>query len=310
METAEARSGILEAEIHERGAKAKAAVKAAELKVPTLLETVVTDVTVNTAADSTGAASEVAADADAPSASDGTPEYAKGLDQSVLRSIFIDGKAYKAMLHSTVNPEGLQMQYNSTLAMPSGAKVLEGQPKVYHNIQISPIQVSVKGEMKTALVLSQTDRSQLVELEKKLEEQVDMLEVQLHEAQSKFERLSNRERYISQSLDNGEISDKGEYIDTLDTMVRGGMLRGMFQLAMDDDKNVARKAKKKITRFLKYGAGVLPKTAGEAKKAAELEAVRNLEFPCCWGKGGVIYKLRMKKKKRNTYSRRCHLLGV
>lgn len=97
----------------------------------------------------------------------------------------------------------------------------------------------------------------------------------LHSA-GKFERLSNRERYISQSLDESDEIEKADYIDTLDTMVRGGMLRGMFQLAMDDDKTVARKAKKKITRFLKYGAGVLPKTAAEAKKAAALDEAKSL----------------------------------
>ena len=72
-----------------------------------------------------------------------------------------------------------------TLVMPSssGSVQSETQPKVYHNIRVSPI--TLQGSGKLALVLSQDDRSQLVELEKRLEQQVDLLEVQLHEAQGK-----------------------------------------------------------------------------------------------------------------------------
>jgi hypothetical protein len=98
--------------------------------------------------------------------------------------------------------------------------------------------------------------------------QVDRLEVQLQDAQNKFQRLSAREQDVS------EGGGKEDYLHTLDAMVRGGMLRGMFQLAMDDNKTVARKAKKRIARFLKFGTGVLPFTAEEAAKSNGVHGVR------------------------------------
>ena len=89
---------------------------------------------------------------------------------------------------------------------------MEGQPEVYHNITVFPITLTGTGQL--ALVLSQSDRSQLVALETRLEQEVDMLEVQLLEAQGKFERLSNRERYVSQSLDDGEEGEKASDVIT------------------------------------------------------------------------------------------------
>jgi len=292
-ETSKARSNILEAELAERAAVLKIVVEddeeeeeegAMALTTPTPPE----DVAVTAAATApdtptaSRSSSEVAGE-EVPEVvhahiqlSNLNPVHVKGIDQSLLRSIFKDEAEYLEMLQTTLDPAGLKVQYSKTLIMPASSgteALLEGQPEVYHNITVFPITLTGTGHL--ALVLSQSDRSQLVALETRLEQEVDMLEVQLLEAQGKFERLSNRERYVSQSLDDGEEGEKADYIDTLDTMVRGGMLRGMFQLAMDDDKTVARKAKKKIARFLKYGAGVLPKTAAEAKKAKNLEAARS-----------------------------------
>jgi hypothetical protein len=103
-------------------------------------------------------------------------------------------------------------------------------------------------------------------LEAQLAAQVDRLEVQLQDAQNKFQQLSAREEASTSEVGGADRPAPGtdDKINMLDAMVRGGMLRGMFQLAMDENKMVAKKAKQRITRFLKFGTGVLPFTADEA----------------------------------------------
>ena len=94
METSEARSKILEIELQERASAAKEA----ELERPTP--------TPSDAATTTDAGPSCSSDSSA-----GIAPYAKGLDQSELRSIFVDEEEFADMLKTTVDPAGLRGQY-------------------------------------------------------------------------------------------------------------------------------------------------------------------------------------------------------
>jgi len=114
-------------------------------------------------------------------------------------------------------------------------------------------------------VVTQMDRTKLVQLEMDVSAQVSRLAGDLQQTQKKFLKFEMQKKFLGGGVDTGDT------IGMLDSVVQGGMLRQLVQQAVHEDSKAASRARSKIVEFLKCGAGVLPRTADEMSKALALE---------------------------------------
>ena len=138
---------------------------------------------------------------------------------STLKSLFADQAIFEEMLKHMRDPRKTNTLFNATQRVPA----LDGDGDcggAFHDIS-----VEAAAESEDILVVTQMDRTKLVQIEMDVSAQVSRLDAELKQTQMKFVQFESGGLAVQPSAgDSKELT-----IGMLDSVVQGGMLRQLIQ---------------------------------------------------------------------------------